>query len=405
MVFISPDSSDRAAPMAAAPFVWRPDGRPDWGAMWTSFCDLAIHGGPPHRGIGQALRGSRTAGDDAASDPAMVAEIRRGIWETTGLFAESPSPGWIAVTCESRAMADWLGDAIAPENVEVRVEEDRVLLPAGPRFRLDNEVKSVITVVAKTHHYGAMHGGVVARSDRDGEATRRYGFRCVACGLDFQVSRPDAEANLEATCPVDGAQMARWGAVVARRSAAFWHSHGPGEPYHSHESYQPAGAGRPGGAIPRPLKVGVGGSAPESTVLVDALRRRYGRRRAVVVSPAQATEVEDPAVDLVLVVDETSEPRAFAPAMVDSTIGVFGASALADALDADGRELAAWQLLVVDTGKEAAAGLPSLEEQTCQRRGQRPAMFVDLTTVEGIDVIASWLQRELLLEPWRDRVR
>jgi sirohydrochlorin cobaltochelatase len=66
--------------MAAAPFVWREDGRPDWRSMWTSFCDLALHGGPPHRGIEQTLLGPRTAGADAASDPAMVAEIRRGIW-------------------------------------------------------------------------------------------------------------------------------------------------------------------------------------------------------------------------------------------------------------------------------------------------------------------------------------
>jgi hypothetical protein len=39
------------APMAAAPFVWRPDGRPDGRAMWERFCDLALHGGPPRRGL------------------------------------------------------------------------------------------------------------------------------------------------------------------------------------------------------------------------------------------------------------------------------------------------------------------------------------------------------------------
>ena len=146
-----------AAPMAAAPFVWRPDGRPDWRAMWESFCDLALHGGPPHRGPDRALRAPSTPGDAAASDPAMVAEMRRGIWETTGLFAESPEPGWLAVTCESPAMAAWLASAIALENVDARVEEDRLLLPAGPGYRLDDEVKGVITVVAKTHHYWDAH--------------------------------------------------------------------------------------------------------------------------------------------------------------------------------------------------------------------------------------------------------
>src|ERR1700687_960529 len=42
--------------MAAAPFVLREDGRPDWGAMWESFCELALYGGPPHRGPDNPLR-------------------------------------------------------------------------------------------------------------------------------------------------------------------------------------------------------------------------------------------------------------------------------------------------------------------------------------------------------------
>src|SRR2546430_13239319 len=94
-------SPERAAPMAAAPFVWRADGRPDWRAMWTSFCELALFGGPPHRGAEQALRGSETAGADATSDTETIAEIRRGIQETTGLDSETVAPGWIAIACES----------------------------------------------------------------------------------------------------------------------------------------------------------------------------------------------------------------------------------------------------------------------------------------------------------------
>src|SRR5262245_41911378 len=128
----SPQGANRVAPMAAAPFVWRADGRPDWQSMWTSFCDLAIHGGPPHRGAEQALRGPRA--DDGAADGAMVAEVRRGIWETTHLFSESLSAGWITITCESPAMARWLGAAIVPENVEAHVDDDRLLLPASPPF-------------------------------------------------------------------------------------------------------------------------------------------------------------------------------------------------------------------------------------------------------------------------------
>jgi Ni2+-binding GTPase involved in maturation of urease and hydrogenase len=149
--------ADDAAPMTAAPFVWRPDGRPDWRVMWESFCDLALHGGPPHRGPADALRATPALGGAAAAASDMIAEIRRGVWETTGLFAEPTASGWIAVTCHSAEMAAWLAAAIVLENVEARAEDDRLLLPAGPGYRLDNEVKSLITVVAKTHHYWDAH--------------------------------------------------------------------------------------------------------------------------------------------------------------------------------------------------------------------------------------------------------
>jgi Ni2+-binding GTPase involved in maturation of urease and hydrogenase len=305
----------------------------------------------------------------------MVAEIRRGIWETTGLFAEPQSPGWIAITCESRAMAEWLGAAIVLENVEARVEDDRVLLPAGPRFRLENEVKSIITVVAKTHHYGAMHAAIAATPD---DATSRHGFRCVACGLDVHVSRPAAAAELDATCPIDGARMAPLGLVTAPRGSSFGH--------------------------PRPLRVAVGGPGDGKTVLVDALRRRYGRRRAVVASPARAIEVNDPAIDLVLVeLGEDGEAPGLGPHTLDATIGVLDACALAEALRRGDRGLDVWRLLVVSISGEARVDRSRLEEDTRGRRGRSPVVFVDLASVEGIDAIASWLQRELLLLPWRER--
>jgi hypothetical protein len=144
-----------AQAMSSAPFLWRDDGRPDWSGMWTTFCELALYGGPPQRGPESALRAP--AGPIASSDGEMLAETRRGIWETTGLYAESAEPGWLAVTCESPTMAAWMCAAIILENVTARLDDGRLLLPAGPGYTLKDEVKSIITVVAKTHHYWSAH--------------------------------------------------------------------------------------------------------------------------------------------------------------------------------------------------------------------------------------------------------
>jgi sirohydrochlorin cobaltochelatase len=149
-----PPPKPDAGPMSSASFLWRDDGRPDWGSMWTSFCELALYGGPPQRGPDTPLRAPAPTEE---SDPEMLAEMKRGIWETTGLYAESTAPGWLTVTCDSPAMAAWMCAAVLLENVHARVEEDRLIVPAGPKYDLKDEVKSVITVVAKTHHYWQAH--------------------------------------------------------------------------------------------------------------------------------------------------------------------------------------------------------------------------------------------------------
>jgi hypothetical protein len=161
---IDPPTPADASAMSSAPFVWRRDGRPDWGTMWTTFCELALYGGPPQRGADAALHGADAAGAPAASSSLeMLVELQRGVLETTGLAAELAEPGWIAIACESRRMAAWLCAAIIVENVDARVEGSRLLLPAGPDFVLDDQVRSVITVVAKTHHYWREH---LSRSSR-----------------------------------------------------------------------------------------------------------------------------------------------------------------------------------------------------------------------------------------------
>src|SRR5256884_2094103 len=113
--------ADASQPMSSAPFRLRRDGRPDWGSMWTTFCELALYGGPPQRGPESPLRAPGGSGAD--SDAEMLAEMRRGIWETTGLYAEAAGPGWLSVTCDSPTMAAWMCAVIILENVGARLED------------------------------------------------------------------------------------------------------------------------------------------------------------------------------------------------------------------------------------------------------------------------------------------
>ena len=144
--------------MGSAGMRYQMDGRVAWDAMWGSFCDLAMAGGPPHKG--KLLEpGSE---DDINADfdryDQVVEEICRGIRMVTRLRAyPSPTPGWVSITCRSDAMAEWLLRAIAMENVSARRSGSVLELPAAPHFRLEKEIKNVITVIAKTCHYWVGH--------------------------------------------------------------------------------------------------------------------------------------------------------------------------------------------------------------------------------------------------------
>lgn len=144
------------APMSAAPFVYRDDGRPDWASMWEGFCELALYGGPPHRGADNPVEAPQTD-DDAMTVSDAITEIRRGIFETTGLFSEPAPPNWMAITCHSKRMAAWMCAAIILENVDARCEDEVLYVPASSDFELTNQIKSVITVVAKVNHYWQAH--------------------------------------------------------------------------------------------------------------------------------------------------------------------------------------------------------------------------------------------------------
>jgi hypothetical protein len=154
------DSYESVEPvsMGSAGLKYAADGSVAWNEMWGSFCDLAMAGGPPHKGT--LLEAGVPAAIESAPDRyrEVVEEISRGITMVTDLPTEaSPTPGWVRADCYSEGMAAWLLRAITMENVAVRTEGRALDLPASPAFRLEKEIKNVITVIAKTCHYWMGH--------------------------------------------------------------------------------------------------------------------------------------------------------------------------------------------------------------------------------------------------------
>jgi sirohydrochlorin cobaltochelatase len=147
--------------MGSAGLKFASDGRVAWGEMWRSFCDLAMAGGPPHRGtlLEPGLQAEIEAEPGRYEE--VVAEICRGVEMVTELVAEpSAIGGWIDVECPSRTMAGWLVRAINMENVSGHSDGLVLHLPAGPHFRLEKEIKNVVTAAAKTSHYWLGHTSV-----------------------------------------------------------------------------------------------------------------------------------------------------------------------------------------------------------------------------------------------------
>jgi hypothetical protein len=144
--------------MGSADLRYGDDGRVAWGDIWTSFCDLALAGGPPHRGaLLEAVAAEEVLAE--AEESAWVAgEIGRGTRLATGLSPlQDAAPGWVGVRCHCEGMAAWLVRAVVAENVSARHEGGLLFVPAGPRFRLEKEIKNAVTGVAKTSHYWIDH--------------------------------------------------------------------------------------------------------------------------------------------------------------------------------------------------------------------------------------------------------
>ncbi len=125
-------------PMRSAGLKYGGDGKVAWDQIWGSFCDLAMAGGPPHKGT-LLEPAAQNEIDEAPDRYAQVsAEICRGITMATGLYAQaSPVPGWVRVRCDNEWMADWLVRAIVMENVSAHRDGHNLDLPTAPDFRLE----------------------------------------------------------------------------------------------------------------------------------------------------------------------------------------------------------------------------------------------------------------------------
>jgi sirohydrochlorin cobaltochelatase len=154
------DSYEDVVPvsMGSAGLKYDADGRVAWDQIWGSFCDLAMAGGPPHRGT---LLQPATAEAFSANPEAqlrVIDEIRRGISLVTRLPLQPAADGLgVGVQCRSIGMAGWLVRAMVMENIQTWHEADILFLPAGPDYRLAKEIKNVITATAKTCHYWTGH--------------------------------------------------------------------------------------------------------------------------------------------------------------------------------------------------------------------------------------------------------
>lgn len=119
---------------------------------------MALAGGPPNRGTLLEPVAPEMISAALEDYQRVLAELERGLSMVTTLpSVTSKTPGWVGMQCESEVMALWLLRAIVVENISVRREGTILYLPAGPAFRIDEEIKNVITVAAKTCHYWKEH--------------------------------------------------------------------------------------------------------------------------------------------------------------------------------------------------------------------------------------------------------
>jgi sirohydrochlorin cobaltochelatase len=145
--------------MGSAGLKFDSNGLVAWDQIWGSFCDLAMAGGPPHRGTLLAPGSLDAIALQPAPYREIAAEICRGVTLVTKLATSGgeAASGWVRVQCPQPGMAEWLLRAVVMENVSARCDGNDLELPVGPTYRIGKEVKNVVTSIAKTFHYFSDH--------------------------------------------------------------------------------------------------------------------------------------------------------------------------------------------------------------------------------------------------------
>ncbi len=217
---VSPNS------MGSARLTYGPDGRVAWDQIWTTFCDLALAGGPPHRG--KLLEPVSEA--EVAAEPGryrdVIAEIDRAIWLTTGLPVLSGyAPGWLGVQCGSPEEAAWLQFAVTAENVSARRRQSVLQLPAGPAFGIEKEIKNVVVALAKATHYWDGHLSTTQQAlAGDGVWEPATPAEAAASAAQYEAARASVENNLLAAgLPAPSRKYIGWvGVETAGEEDAVW---------------------------------------------------------------------------------------------------------------------------------------------------------------------------------------
>lgn len=149
------------------------------------------------------------------------------------------------------------------------------------------------------------------------------------------------------------------------------------------------------GALPPERVVGVEtGGCPHTAIREDA---------SVNLEAAHALMKQFPELDLLLIESGGDNLAAtFSPELVDATIYVIDVAEGEKIPRKGGPGITRSDLLVInkiDLAPHVGADLAVMERDSRRMRAGRPFVFTNLRTGEGVDAVLSWIRHELLLEP------